>query len=170
MHFSAFIFLCASSILSVVSILNPDGLRLAVYVAPPVIPADGGRYDCIYVQVQDENGEPLTLSSNLTVILTSSNLDVGAVNEKLIIPAGQSFSVSWFNTTYKPGVTVITASAQGFISGTATLRTVNPYSEALPPLKLKVYASPEVMPPIAGLFTRRSCCSGCRGRREACKA
>jgi len=128
-----------------------QGFRLAVYIAPPVIPADGGSYDCIYVQIQDENGEPLTLTSNLTVILTSSNLEVGTVNERLLIPAGESFSTSRFNATFQPGFTTITASAQGFMPGTATLRTVNPYSEALTPLKLRVYVSPGIIPAMKGL-------------------
>ena len=147
-----FILQYTSSIISSAPIFSHKSFRLAVYIAPPIIPADGGRHDCVYVQIQDEDGEPLTLPSNLTVILTSSNLDVGSVTENLVIPAGRSFITTWFNATYKPGVTVITASAQGFTSGTASLRTVNPYSEARPPLKLKVYISPGIFPSVPGLI------------------
>jgi len=121
-------------------------LRLAVYVSPPVLLADGNGHRCVYVQIQDLDGKPSMAPSNVTVTLTSSNLDVGVVENPIVIAEGESFSIARFNTTLKSGVTVITASASGFITGSATLTTVNPYAAASPPFRLRVYASPSVMP------------------------
>lgn len=121
-----------------------EGLRLTVYVSPPVLPADGRGYGCVYVQIQDLDGEPLVAPSNVTVTLTSSNLDVGVVESPIVIAEGESFSIAWFNTTLKPGVAIITASAPGFIGGSAALTTINP-AGASPPFRLNVYASPAVL-------------------------
>jgi len=123
--------------------------RLAVYVSPPTLPADGRSYACVHVQIQDLDGMPLPASSKVTVTLTSSNLDVGYVEGAVAIGEGESFTTAIFNTTLKPGLTIITASASGFISGFAALTTVNP-SGAFPPFKLNVYAQ-SIMPSEAGL-------------------
>ena len=120
-----------------------EGLRLAVYVSPPALPADGKEYRCVYVQIQDLTGKPLMAPSNVTVTLTSSNLDVGIVESPTVIAEGESFSVARFNTTLEPGVTIITASAPGYIGGSAALTTVSP-AGASPPFRLNVYASPSV--------------------------
>jgi len=128
---------------------GPKPTRLAVYVSPPTLPADGGSYACVYIQIQDFWGMPLPASSRLSVTLTSSNLEVGWVDEEATIEEGETFTVALFNTSLKPGLTIITASASGFISGYAALTTVNP-SGASPPFKLNVYAQ-GIMPSEAGL-------------------
>ncbi len=122
------------------------GLKLAVYICPPTIPADGGSYKCVYVQIQDLSGYPVVLDESIIVNLSSSNLNVGTIVDELIIPCGSSFAVAEFNTTTHPGETIITASAQGFISGSAVLRTVHPYSAANPPFQLKIVMSPNKIP------------------------
>ncbi len=149
-----FLVISAASISSngnVKAVENGEGYRLAVYLSPPVIPADGKSYRCIYVQIQDSEGRPVILRTDLLVTLTSSNLDVGTVNNKLIIPAGDTFSTAIFNTTHKPGVTTITASAPGFKAGMATLRTVNPYSNTSTPIGLRIHITPRIFPAIKGL-------------------
>ena len=123
--------------------------KLTVYISPPTLPADGRSYPCIYVQIQDLNGTPIPASSEVRVTLTSSNLDVGCVEAEAVIAEGETFTTAVFNTTLKPGLTIITASASGFISGYAVLVTVNP-SGASPPFKLNVYAQ-SIMPAEAGL-------------------
>jgi hypothetical protein len=123
--------------------------RLAVYVSPPTLPADGRGYTCVYVQIQDLEGMPFPAPSTVNVSLTSSNLEVGCVEGKVTIGEGETFAVALFNTTHTPGLTIITASASGFISGFAALTTVNP-SGASSPFKLNVYAQ-SLMPSEAGL-------------------
>lgn len=118
--------------------------RLVVYVSPPVIPADGRRHECVYIQVQNLDGAPLKLSSDLTVTLTSSNRRVGVVESPVVIQAGKSFSAAWFNSTLTAGKTHLTASAPGVLAGVNVLTAVNAYS-AGEPLKLKVYAAPKVV-------------------------
>lgn len=155
-HYLSFVFvllLLFSSFLHVCIASNTDGSRefgekgrLAVYISPPTLLADGKEYPCVYVQIQDLEGKPLKAALDVEVILTSSNLDVGMVKSRLVIPAGESFSTASFTTTLTPGTTIITASAPGFITGTATLTTVTPYVEASPPFKLELYVAPEIMP------------------------
>jgi|GEM_PF-1970716 len=123
--------------------------KLTVYVSPPALPADGRSYTCIYVQIQDLDGTPIPAPSEVKVTLTSSNLDVGYVEGEAVIAEGETFTTAVFNTTLKPGLTIITASASGFISGYAALVTVNP-SGASPPFKLNVYAQ-SVMPAEVGM-------------------
>jgi len=122
-----------------------DEFSLRVYISPPMIPADGNLHRCIYVQIIGSNGEPAIFSSNVTVVLTSSNLEVGSVENSIIIPAGRSFAIASFKTTFKPGSTNITASASGFQADTAILTTVSPYSEGDLPIKLGVYITPKIM-------------------------
>ena len=124
-------------------------MRLVVYVSPPALPADGRGYACVYVQIQDLEGTPLPALSRINVTLTSSNLDVGTVEGEISIDEGETFAVAFFKTTYKAGLTIITATASGFISGYAVLSTVNP-SGASQPFKLNVYAQ-SPMPSEAGL-------------------
>jgi len=155
---STFSVMLAASILSLAVLFQPafaaaaEGVhpsRLAVYFSPPTLPADGKSYMCVYVQIQDFDGFPVPAPSNVTVTLTSSNLDVGCVEGEIVIDEGETFAAALFNTTRKPGLTIITASASGFISGYAALTTVNP-SGASPPFKLNVYAQ-SLMPSKAGL-------------------
>jgi hypothetical protein len=124
-------------------------LRLVVYVSPPALPADGRAYACVYVQVQDLEGRPCPAPFKVNVTLTSSNLEVGTVQGEVVIAEGETFAVAPFNTTNKAGLTIITASASGLMSGSAFLTTVNP-SGASPPFKLNVYAQSPV-PCEAGL-------------------
>lgn len=107
-------------------------LKLAVYVSPPTLPADGRAYACVYVQVQDLEGRPCPAPFKVNVTLTSSNLEVGTVQGEVVIAEGETFAVASFNTTNKAGLTIITASASGFTSGSAFLTTVNPSGLLLP--------------------------------------
>lgn len=130
--------------------LPENGLRLAIYIAPPVVPADGGEYKCIYVQIQDAEGKPVKAFSEVEVILTSSNLEVGAVEEAVKIPEGCEFTVAKFTTSLFPGETTITASSFGFETGRAVLKTASKRFSSLPPYRLKVTVAPRVLPAVKG--------------------
>jgi len=125
--------------------------KLAIYISPPILLADGKEHSCIYVQIQDISGEPMPASHNVTVFLASSNLDIGYVEDQIVISEGEVFSIANFKTTLRPGETLVTASAQDFITGSAILRTVDPYANAFPPYMLEVYPSPSLLPAESGV-------------------
>lgn len=130
--------------------LSEGGLRLAVYIAPPVLPADGREHKCVYIQIQDSHGRPVKASSDVEVILTSSNLEVGRIEDSIVIPKGSDYAIAKFNTTLLTGDTVITASSPGFKTGMAVLKTVGKKLSPLPPYRFKVTIAPRVLPAVKG--------------------
>ncbi|MBS7618084.1 hypothetical protein KEJ25_05720 [Candidatus Bathyarchaeota archaeon] len=126
------------------------GFKLTVYVAPPVLPADGREHMCVYVQIQSAEGMPVKAASDVEVVLTSSNLEVGAVEEVVTIHKGQDFTTARFTTTLTAGETVITASSPGLETGAAVLKTASSIVGSLPPYALKVTVSPGVLPAVEG--------------------
>jgi hypothetical protein len=72
----------------------------------------------VVVWLTDEAGNPARAPSPITVTLTSSNLTVASVGPTTItIATGQISAVATFITTANRGSAVITASAQGLVSG-----------------------------------------------------
>lgn len=101
--------------------------KLAVQVAPSVIPADGGTYPSVYVYLLDASGSPTLAFANVTVYLTTSTPAVGVVlNSSITIEEGKGYAVADFQSTPVVGSTVITASASGFSAGQATVKTAVP--------------------------------------------
>ncbi len=130
--------------------LSYVGLRLAVYAVPPILPADGRSYKCIYVQIQDAEGRPVKAPSDVLVVLTSSNLEVGVVEESVVIPKGCDFAIARFNTSFVAGETAVTASSSGFETGKAVLKTVGKVFGSLSPYRLRVMVVPSAPPAVEG--------------------
>lgn len=120
--------------------------RIALYISPSQLLSDGGRHGCISIQLQSLDGAPLPAPHEVWISLSSSNLEVGSVETPIVIPEGEYLKTAYFIATRRPGETVITASAPGFIPGSASLRTFDPYASASPPHSLRVYASPSFIP------------------------
>jgi hypothetical protein len=114
---------------------------LKVYAAPPKLPAEGSAYEAIMVQLQDARGRPAKASSDIRVDLSSSNLQVGGVDEGVVIYGGRSCAMARFISTFRAGGTVITAASMGYTSGQASLTTVGPI-----PSKLTVYPALPALP------------------------
>lgn len=89
-----------------------DNLTLQVYVSPSTLPADGGSYKSIIIQLE-KDGQPIPATQDIKITLTSSNKDVGIVESEVTIPTGRSNVAAEFQTTRTAGETTITASAQG---------------------------------------------------------
>jgi adhesin/invasin len=116
-------------------------VKLQVCLAPPKVPADGNTYQQVAVQLQDAKGKLATFPTNTIVTLSSSNTAVGTVKETLTIPAGKTYALASFTTTYQSGSTSITAAATNCTTHQATISTVGPV-----PSKLAVYVLPSVLP------------------------
>jgi hypothetical protein len=123
-------------------------VRLAVYAAPPTVPADSGTYYNVFVQLQDASGNPARAPANLEVGLTSTNPSIGTVPSIIYIYAGSTFSNTYFYSTYTPGTTIIAAIAAGYINGSAAVKTV-----ASQPTKLVVYPGPPLPANNQGHYT-----------------
>jgi len=118
--------------------------KLAVYLGPPTLPAESGTHYAVFVQLQDAAGNPAYApAGGVGVSLRSSNTTVGTVYTSAIISAGTNFASTYFTATSVPGTTLITASAAGYTSGTATMTTVPP---SLSPSKFAVYITPPKLP------------------------
>jgi len=128
-----------------VNTVGPLPSALAVYGLPPVLPADGGSYAAVVVQLQDSNGQPAKAPiGNAQVSLFSSNVTVGTVTPSVVIPAGSSSAVANIQTVSGvSGSTTITAVSTGYLSGVATFTTQTPSFQAS---QLQVYLGPVRVP------------------------
>jgi len=115
---------------------------LSLSITPPRLPADGKTYGSIVVFIQDKSGNPSLALNDTTVLLTSSVESVGSVSSRVVIRAGHCYAIANFTTTTTPGVSVITASATGLQSFSATVQTVTPSGF---PTRLQVFPVPNTV-------------------------
>lgn len=114
--------------------------RLAVYAGPQSVPADGGTYYCVYVQLEDAYGNPAYApAGGVGMSLSSSNTTVGTVSTTAAISTGWSYIRTYFKSTTTVGSTIITASAVGYSSGSMVITTDAAIGA---PTQLAVYAAP----------------------------
>jgi len=118
--------------------------KLAVYLSPPTIPTGVSSQYVVFVQLQDAASKPAYApAGGVGVSLSSSDTTVGTVDIAVTIGAGATFARTWFSSTAIAGTSVITASASGYTSGSATITTVVPSTS---PTKLAVYTRPPTLP------------------------
>ncbi|MBI2649435.1 MAG: hypothetical protein HYW93_07280, partial [Thaumarchaeota archaeon] len=129
------------------SLAEDNTPHLIVSVSPSTLPADGGSYKAIYVEIQTAKGLPLAAPQNITLTLTSSVLQVGSVDPTAQLSEGETYSVATFHTTLTPGSTNITATAKGMKAASVKVTTVSPSGSAV---KLGVFASPATLLPQVG--------------------
>jgi hypothetical protein len=127
-----------------ITTVGPLPSTLAVYGFPPTLPADGGSYPAIIVQLQDAAGAPAKAPvGDVQVTLSSSNATISAVDASVIIRGGSTYAVATVTTSSSTGSAVITAIASGYSSKQATLTTQVPMGD---PVNLKVYVAPPKVP------------------------
>jgi hypothetical protein len=107
---------------------GPVSNALAVYGIPSTLPADGGTYAAIMVQLQDSsNGHPARApNGGVQVTLSSSNVNVGTIDQFVTIPGGQTYAIASINTTTTAGSVDITAVAPNYplIKTTITTKSI----------------------------------------------
>ncbi len=118
---------------------QPSSLK--IYLGPPKVLADGKTYTLASVQLQNASGKIAYALEATTVTLSSSNEDVGTIEQTITIPQGESYATAIFSATYKSGTTTITAAATNCTSNQATLTTVGPT-----PSKLAIFTTPASLP------------------------
>ncbi|MEM3670470.1 MAG: hypothetical protein QW767_01825 [Thermoprotei archaeon] len=123
---------------------NPTGLT--VTMAPNITSADNTTSYSVIVSLN--NGQhPSVAQSPILVYLTSSNTSVAGVQSSAVINKGDSFCVASIKSTYSPGTTEITASAQNLVSGKALAVTFAPV-----PAQLSVTPTPSILPSDGGVY------------------
>jgi len=121
--------------------------QLEIYVSPPSVPADNTAYNCIFVQLQDSNGNPARAQADTAISLSSSLTEIGTVDPTITIPSGATYGSANFYATFTPGTTTITATATGYTTVEATITTVGPK-----PYTLAVYGFPATLPADGGSY------------------
>jgi len=122
--------------------------QLTLIAAPDPVLADQSAYQSVMVLLTDARGDPGVASSSVSVTLTSSDTAVGSINGSLVIPAGSSYAVASFSSTYFVGSTFITASAENLQSATFTVSTYGPV-----PIEVVVQALPSTLPADGGEYS-----------------
>ena len=130
-----------STVEASITTVGPIPSTLAVYGFPPVLPADGGTYQALVVQLQDSSGSPAKAPlEEVQVTLSSSNNTIVSVVPSVIIEAGSTYATATINTAQGiSGSAVITAMASGYSSKQTTITTQIPVNQAA---NLKIYVGP----------------------------
>jgi hypothetical protein len=118
--------------------------RLALTVAPPVLPTDGASHPIIHVQLQTLDGSPMQAVSDVKVSLISSDSRIGKVPQSVEIQTGHSFAVASMSTTAMPGTVILTAVSADWEMATAEVTTLNSLRAARP-YRVTLHASPPKM-------------------------
>lgn len=121
------------------------------------IPADGRVYEAIVVQLQDQNGNPVSAASDVVTSLSSSSFAGGKVQNSVTIPKGSNYAAATFTPSKQATKEiVITASSQGFQSVDTTIRTTLQSLAAIRSGDIpKTAASGSVIPVIVDVFSAR---------------
>lgn len=123
--------------------------RLAIELAPPTMPSPVGYYSDFIVQLRDDSGFPVLAKQSISVALFSSDTSIATIRDYAVtIEAGNSYAAGKVYSNGKVGSAVISASASGLTSGSATVSTVE-HSEASnsSPKAINVYVLPTKIVP-----------------------
>jgi len=116
----------------------PPPTKIAIGLASTEVRATGESYPLIYVQLQDDNGNPAKASQDTQVFLTPNS--TGATDHYVVIHSGSSYAVANLYSSTSPGSVNITASGTGFAPVWTVVTTVEPF-----PSTLAVYTGLEPM-------------------------
>jgi hypothetical protein len=132
-----------STVQAALTTITPIPSAIAVFVFPSTLPADGGTYPAIMVQLQDSSGSPQRAPPNgVNVTLSCSDTDVGDVTPSVVtIPYGQTYAIANFTTTTTPSTTpaTITTLANGYSPKQVAITTKSVTSA---PKNLRIFVGP----------------------------
>jgi hypothetical protein len=117
---------------------NPT--KLKIFAGPPKISADQNSYNIVAIQMQNASGFAAQRIENTNVNLASSDRSICQIND-ITIAAGKCYELVSITTTYKPGSTSITATANNFPLTSQTIITFGFTAS-----KLAIYCLPANLP------------------------
>jgi hypothetical protein len=106
------------------TVVNQPASKLALYSVPGTILADGKQYSNTIVQLVDESGNPEKTDIPITVQLALENLTSGTIPSQVTIQPGNTYAPIPITTTTTASNLTITAYANGFETGTITVRSM----------------------------------------------
>ena len=115
--------------------------QLKIYTGPSQVLADQNSYKQVAIELQNSTGFVGIAQSDVAVTVASSDQTIGIVDPQITIPQSQNYVVATLNTTYKAGVTTITAAASDLQISTQSITTFG-----FTPSKLTVYCVPSAFP------------------------
>ena len=119
----------------------PIPSKIDLSIGPSTVPADNNAYNCIFVQLLDSTGQPARAQSDTTISLASETPSVGDVDPTIAIAKGETFGSANFYSTLSSGTSKITASATGYSTVEASIKTITPIPSAI-----AVYGFPSTLP------------------------
>jgi hypothetical protein len=132
-----------STVQASVTTVTPIPSAIAVYGFPSMLPADGGTYPAIMVQLQDSSGLPERAPPDgVNVALFCSDSNIGTVSSNVTIPYGQTYAIANFTTTPTTGTATITTQANGYAYRQVTITTRDVVFNPDNPKYLKIFAGP----------------------------
>lgn len=141
-----FALLITISISSQLFIVHAQSPVIVVNPSPAIINADGKTHQIIVVELQTENGQPYPAPRDTPIHITSSNLNIGTIDEFATIPEGKTYTKVSFTARKTSGITIITASSPGYVTGDEYLQVLRSNFDA----RLVVYATPSNQPAVVG--------------------
>jgi hypothetical protein len=127
-----------------VTAVSASSIAINLTARPPVLPADNGSYPSIVIELVNlTSGLPVIPTSPVKITLTSSKIQIGNVSSSVQFPTGSLTCTATFHTTFYPGTTNITATANNYLpsSLSVTTETVGGLPSAL-----DVFMSPAAIP------------------------
>ena len=141
-----FALLITISILSQITTGHAQSPVILVNPSPEIINADGETHQIVVVELQTENGQPYPAPRDTPIHITSSNLNIGTIDEFATIPEGKTYAKVSFTARKTSGITIITASSPGYVTGDEYLQVLRSNFDA----RLVVYAAPSSQPAVVG--------------------
>jgi hypothetical protein len=89
-----------------------------------MVPADGGSYDALLVQLQNAAGVPARARRDISLFLTSVRPELGFTTREVTLPEGSTFVLAAFRTTAANGSTTVSVAATGYSRASVDLQTV----------------------------------------------
>jgi|WetSurMetagenome_2_1015567.scaffolds.fasta_scaffold11295_4 hypothetical protein len=112
-----------ATVQATITTVGAEPLGIGIYGFPSTLPADGGSYNAIMVQLQDSSGSPAIAPQDVQVTLSCSESSVGSVPQTVTIPAGQTYTTTSFTTTTNEGQAIVTALTSEYTSKQVTIKT-----------------------------------------------
>jgi len=118
---------------------NPNQLK--IFVGPPQVLADQNAYKQIAIALLNNAGYVGYAQSDQIINVASSDQSVGKITSQITIPKSQAYVLATLNSTYKAGITTITAVGTNLLADHQSISTFG-----FTPTKLAVYCVPATLP------------------------
>lgn len=113
---------------------------IGLYISPSKLPPDNNKHPVLIAQLENTKVKGIDVPVpclqkkefiDLKVLLASSNLDIGSVDEMLRIPYNSYYGTANFSTNFRSGKTIITGTQTDYNPTQTTLEVVGPQPASL---------------------------------------